>query len=463
MSEEERGVSSKDNAIRREAKMIETKGSNTTESKQKLQLALHDKAKGFPNYRFYSLYDKICRLDILYAAYKDCKENKGGSGIDGKSFKDIEEYGTLRWLEELAEELREKRYKPEAVKRVYIPKKNGKLRPLGIPTIKDRVVQTSVMLILTPIFEADLPEEQYAYRAGRTAQEANQQVEKLIRTGYREVIDADLSGYFDTIPHPELMKSLRRRISDGAILKLIKMWLTTAIIERNKQGRWQRTTPNKDAKRGTPQGAPISPLLSNIYMRRFVLGWTQKYRDWFAAEIVNYADDFVICCKGNAEEAMKAVRYIMEKIKLTINEEKTRICRIPGEHFDFLGYTFGRLYSQKTGLPYTGMKPSPKAVQKLCDEISAMTSRNYTYQAAEVMVKKINQKIMGWRNYFRIGTVSSSYRKVNSHCRERLRQWLGVKRKKAGKRIKHYSEEYLYNELGLLRLDYRTSDPYAKP
>jgi len=266
---------------------------------QKLQAALHAKAKGSPSYRFYALYDKVYRADVLEEAYERCRENGGAPGNDGQTFADIENYGVQQWLGELAQELRDKRYRPHAVRRVYIPKPDGKQRPLGIPTIKDRVAQMAAVLVLEPIFEADLQPEQYAYRANRNALEAVGKVHSLLHTGHTEVVDADLSGYFDSIPHAELMKSVARRVSDRHLLHLIKMWLEAPVEEIDDRGRHHRTTRNKDEGRGTPQGAPISPLLSNLYMRRFVLGWkTLGHERRLRAYIVNYADDFVICCRG---------------------------------------------------------------------------------------------------------------------------------------------------------------------
>jgi RNA-directed DNA polymerase len=311
----------------------------------KLQAALHSKAKASPEYRFYLLYDKVYRADVLAYAYVCSRRNDGAPGVDGQTFADIEAYGTDRWLGELAEELRKKAYQPQAVLRKWIPKGDGKQRPLGIPTIRDRVVQMAAVLVLEPIFEADLPSEQYAYRPGRRAHDALGAVTDLIRTGYTEVVDADLSGYFDTIPHAELMKSVARRVSDRHLLHLIKMWLTTAVEETDERGRKQRSTQSRDSKRGTPQGSPISTLLANLYMRRFVLGWKiLGCERRFNARIVNYADDFVICCKGQADEAMTAMREIMGRLKLTVNEEKTRLCDLP-ESIYFLGVCYAASFS----------------------------------------------------------------------------------------------------------------------
>ncbi len=343
----------------------------TPETVQRLRTALHTKAKENPGYRFYLLYDKIYRRDILEYAYRSCKANKGAVGVDGVDFEMIEACGEERWLGELAERLRTKGYVPEAVRRVWLPKPNGKLRPLGIPTITDRVVQTAAMIVLEPVFEADLQPEQYAYREGRGAQDAVKAVHRLLNTGHNHVIDADLSGYFESIPHAELMKSVSRRIVDGNVLHLIKQWLEAPVEDDGGHGYRKRTTLNRDTGRGTPQGAPLSPLLSNLYMRRFLLGWKQLgYAQRGSAHIVNYADDFVICCKGQACEAMDAMRGMMEKLKLTVNDDKTHLCQIPRDVFDFLGYTFGRCYKHDSGRAYSGTRPSKKSVKRRVDSIT---------------------------------------------------------------------------------------------
>jgi RNA-directed DNA polymerase len=429
----------------------------TRQKVETLQKALHAKAKRSLEFRFYSLYDKVYREDVLQIAFDRCARNGGAAGVDEQTFEDIEMYGEKRWLGELSEELKEKTYRPRAVRRVWILKANGKQRPLGIPTIRDRVVQMAVVLVLEPIFEADLGSEQFAYRPGKSAHDAIRRVHSLINTGHTEIIDADLSGYFDTIPHSELMKSVSRRVSDKQILHLIKSWLVAPVEETDKRGRRRRTTRNKDEKKGTPQGAPISPLLSNLYMRRFVLGWkTLGFEARFDAHIVNYADDFVICCRGTATEAVAAMARIMGKLKLTINEQKTNVCRMPGDTFDFLGYTIGRCYSTKTGKAYIGTRPSKKKIVALCREISEMTTRRWTQQPVQERVYQINRKLVGWSNYFCLGPVSKAYRAIDQHARRRLRQWLCAKHKVQARGTSRFPDEYLYQRLGLKRLEERT-------
>jgi group II intron reverse transcriptase/maturase len=399
------------------------------------------------------LYDKVYRADVLWHAYQCCRSNDGTAGVDGQTFEDIEAYGAMQWLGELAEELRKRTYRPQAVRRVYIPKPDGKQRPLGIPTIKDRVVQMAVLIVLEPIFEADLQPEQYAYRPGRSALDAVQQVQALMIQGHTEVIDGDLSGYFDGIPHSELMTSVARRVSDWHLLGLIKAWLEMPVEESDERGHKQRTTRNKDEGKGTPQGAPLSPLLSNLYMRRFILGWKELgHESRFDAHIVNYADDFVICCGGSAAEAMTAMRDMMTKLRLTVNEAKTRLCRGPDEPFNFLGYTIGRCYLPTTGWAYIGVRPSDKKIQGLNLKIRELTGREWTWLDVDEMVGRLNHVLRGWANYFRLGTVTAAYRKVTAHACGRLRQWLVKKFKVRGTKWTRYSDRYLHETLGLLRL-----------
>jgi len=434
-------------------------------SVQKLQTALHDKAKGSPKFRFYALYDKVYRQDVLVFAYDCCKANGGAPGVDGQTFEDIEEYGVAKWLGELAQELRSRAYRPQPVRRVWIPKPDGKQRPLGVPAIKDRVAQTAAVLVLEPIFEADLQPEQYAYRPDRSALDAVRHVHKLLNTGHGQIVDADLSGYFDSIPHADLLKSVTRRIIDGAMLHLVKMWLEAPVEETDEHGKKHRSTRNRDEGKGTPQGAPISPLLSNLYMRRFVLGWKKLgHEKRLEARIVNYADDLVICCRSGAEEALARMRDIMTKLKLTVNDTKTRVCKLPEEKFDFLGYTFGQCYSPKTGRAFLGTVPSQKRVKRLCEAISELTGRDQTLLNQEIVVARLNRVMSGWANYFCLGPVSKAYRAVDRHARKRLRQWLCAKHQLSWHGTKKYPDARLHAVLGLICLTRQTSSfPWAKP
>jgi group II intron reverse transcriptase/maturase len=323
----------------------------------------------------------------------------------------------------------------------------------------------AAVLVLELIFEADLPPEQYAYRKDRSALDAVRHVHKLINTGHEEIVDADLSSYFDTLPHAELLKSVARRVVDGNMLHLIKMWLEAPVEETDERGNKRRSTRNRDDGRGTPQGSPISPLLSNLYMRRFVLGWKKLgHEKRLKAYIVNYADDLVICCRYKATDALVTMRSMMAKLKLTVNENKTRVCKLPEEKFDFLGYSFGRCYSPKTGRAYLGTTPSKKRVQRICQAISEETRRSTTQQAFEQIVAQLNRQIIGWANYFCLGPVSKAYCTVERHTCQRLRQWLRAKHKRKGTGTALYSDRLLHDQFGLVRLNRRTvSFPWATP
>lgn len=435
-------------------------------SVRKLQTALQAKAKEAPGYRFYLLYDKLYRKDVLEYAYRCCKANKGAPGVDEQEFADIESYGVERWLDELADTLRRKTYRAEAVRRVWIPKagNKSKLRPLGIPCILDRVVMTAAVVVLEPIFEVDMPAEQHGYRRNLSAHTAVRAVHSLINTGHTQVVEADLAGYFDSIPHAELLQSVARRVSDRHLLHLIKMWLEAPVEEDDGHGGKKRTTPNKDSGRGVPQGAPISPLMSNLYMRRFVLAWKRRGLETrLRAKIVNYADDYVICCKGTAHEAMTAMRQLMARLKLTVNETKTHVCHLPQERFDFLGYTFGRYYSPQTGRAYLGTRPSQKSLRRIIGAIRETVDRRTLWLEAEALVQQLNRKLVGWANYFCLGPVSKAYHAIDTYTARRLRWWLCQKHKVASTGMTRYPDEYLHDELRLVWLYQRTHNfPWAQ-
>jgi RNA-directed DNA polymerase len=419
----------------------------------KLQATLHAKAKSAPGYRFYLLYDKVYRADVLAFAYACCRANGGVAGVDGQTFDAIEAAGVEAWLGALAVELQTKQYRPQAVRRVWIPKPDGSQRPLGVPTVKDRVVQMAATVVLGPIFEADLLPEQYAYRPNRSALDAVRHVQRLLNHGYTEVVDADLSGYFDSIPHAELMKSVARRVSDRHLLHLLKRWLEMPVEETDVRGKKQRTTRNRDEGRGTPQGAVISPLLANWYMRRFLLGWRKLgHERRLDACIVNYADDFVICCRGTAAAAVATMQGMMAKLKLTVNARKTRVCRLPEERFDFLGYTFGRWYRYDTGQAYLGVRPSAKAVRRLLAAVREETSRRWRWLSLAAVIGRLNVRLRGWAQYFCLGSVAKAYRRVNVHVRQRLRQWWCGKHQVPGQGTARLPAVELYGVLGLVQL-----------
>jgi RNA-directed DNA polymerase len=330
-----------------------------------LQRKLYCKAKAEPAFRFYLLYDKICREDILRHAYALARAHAGAPGVDGETFAAIAAAGVEEWLAGLRQELTTKTYRPAPVRRVMIPKPGGGERPLGIPTIRDRVVQTAAKLVLEPIFEADLEDSAYGYRPRRGGTDPVKEVHRLLYRGYTDVVDADLSKYFDTIPHSDLLKSVARRVVDRHVLRLIKMWLKAPIEETDGEGR-RRVTGGKSSKRGTPQGGVASPMLANLYMNRFLKHWRMTGRgEAFRAHVVSYADDFVILSRGHAAEAMAWTKAVMTKLGLTLNEAKTSLKDARKERFDFLGYTFGPEYHRKHGYRYLSASPSRKSVQRL--------------------------------------------------------------------------------------------------
>ena len=435
------------------------------EKVRRLQTALHAKAKEAPGFRFYSLSDKVWRADVMAVAWQDVRRNGGAAGVDGQTVADIEAYGVDRWLGELARDLKAGTYRPDAVRQVLIPKKQrGKFRPLGIPCIRDRVAQTAAMLVLSPIFEADLQPEQYAYRPGRSANDAVRHAHRLLTTGHREVVDADLADYFGQIPHAELLKSVARRVSDGRILGWIKAWLEMPVEEDDGKGGKRRTNRARRERKGTPQGSPVSPLLSNIYMRRFILGWkVLGYARRFEAEVVNYADDIVVLGKAPPADMLAAVESLMKRLKLAVNAEKTRCCRVPEESFDFLGYRIGRNYRPKGKGSYIGTRPSKASVRSICRKISELTEPRFGLLEQEVVVKRLNRLMLGWSNYFILGQVRPAYAAIDRHALKRLLQWRCRKHKAETRNPVRLGYERLWTKHGLIRLGPQTTRfPWAK-
>ena len=421
---------------------------------EKLQSLLQAKAKSEPSYRFYSLWDKVYREDVLREAYRRSRANAGAPGVDGADFEAIETSGIEQWLKALREELRSKSYAPQPLRRVWIPKRNGGLRPLSIPTVKDRVVQTAVVLVVGPIFEADLLPQQYGFRPGRDAKTAVRRAYfHITQHDRREVVDADLSDYFTTIPHGPLVKCVSRRVVDRQVLSIIKQWLTVSVWERTSRGSILCTTEARDRKRGTPQGGTASPLLANLYFRRFLRAWYEHghYRR-LDAHVVNYADDLVICCRpGNGAAALEILRSLMTRLGLTVNDRKTRIACLPRESFDFLGYTVGRLYG-RDGNAFIGTRPSRKSVQRIIEKIHNETTPRWLLQPIEKRVDELNALLRGWSAYFNQGRVVREYRIIQRYTNRRLRRWLMRLTKQRGTGYRQYSDEYLYETLGLYRL-----------
>ena len=418
---------------------------------RELQIKLYRKAKNEPGYRFYMLYDKIYREDILAHAYAVARANKGAPGVDGQTFERIESAGLEKWLAGIRKELRDKTYRPQPVRRVMIPKPGGGERPLGIPTIRDRVVQTAAKIVLEPIFEADLEPSAYGYRPKRSAQDAIRKVHKLICEGYTDVVDADLSKYFDTIPHCELLQCVARRIVDRDVLRLIKMWLQAPVEERDENGK-RRLTGGKDRHCGTPQGGVASPLLANLYMNRLLKGWRKTKRgEQYDAHIVNYADDFVILSRGKAAEALNWTRQVVARMGVTLNEAKTSIKQARQESFNFLGYTFGPHRYKKDGHWYLGASPSKKAVARIKAKVGELLVPGNKGTWEEVR-DQLNQILRGWSEYFSYGTRAGAYRDVRNYVYESVRHFLRRRHQVHNRGTSRFSKEAVFGELGVLQV-----------
>lgn len=423
----------------------------TPERIRTLQRKLYLKAKAEPAFRFYLLYDKVWREDILQHAYQLARAKGGAPGVDGRDFERIETAGVEAWLAGLREELRTKTYRPQPVRRVMIPKPGGGERPLGIPTIRDRVAQTALKLVIEPIFEADLEPSAYGYRPQRSAADAIKQVHRLLCQGYTDVVDADLSKYFDTIPHRELMQSVARRIVDGNVLRLIRMWLKAPVEETDGEGR-RRLTGGRRSTCGTPQGGVISPLLANLYMNRFLKYWRIAERTAaFRAHVIAYADDFVILSRGHAAAALAWTKATMARLGLAVNEAKTSVRQARHERFDFLGYTFGPHRYRKDGHWYLGASPSKKSVARLKEKVGALLVPGNTGTWPEVR-DRLNSLLRGWSAYFGYGTRMPAYRAVDNHVYDRVRHFLVRRHQVPGRGTRRFPPDLVFGEGGVLRL-----------
>ena len=410
---------------------------------QEFQRKLYEKAKSDKKYRFYSLYDKAYRTDILEEAYRKAKSNGGTCGVDGETFEEVETKGRTEYLKELQQELKTEEYKPKPVLRVYIPKSNGKMRPLGIPTVKDRIVQTAFLMVLEPIFEADFSESSYGFRPKKSAHGAVREIYKYLNWGCEEIYDVDLEKYFDTVEHAKLLKLVALRVSDGKVLHVIKQWLSCGYVEDGQ---------HRQSKRGTPQGGVISPLLANIYLNPVDQAFERNGIGNISngsIHIVRYADDMIVLAQNNLERGINLLEHYVERLGLRINKEKTRKLSLKEEKkLEFLGFEFIRTKSWRTNKRLILVRPNPKSQKKCREKIRILINQKIPLKA-EDQIKELNKYLTGWTNYFRLGNSSKALSQINHFVNKRVRRLLQRQKGGSGYGWNKIDREYVYGKLGL--------------
>lgn len=434
--------------------MLET-SEYSQETVRALQRKLYLKAKHQSTFRFYSLYDKVYRSDVLQLAYELVRQNKGSPGIDGETFASIDEgKGRAAYLQEIQEALKSKTYRAMPVKRVEIPKANGETRPLGIPCIRDRIVQMAAKLVMEPIFEADFSPHSYGFRPKRSAHQAMDDIKAGLLYGHTQVIDADLSKYFDMIPHDKLLRTVAERIVDGQLLSLLKQWLKVRVI---KVGNGKKTVVGggKKARRGTPQGGVISPLLANIYLNILDRIWDRhKLAEKYKARLVRYADDMVILCARETARPYAVLQSILTKLDLKLNEDKTHIRNAREERFEFLGFSIGVVRAKQSGKYFPLVEPSDKSIQSIKQKVRFYTRRGMNPVPIDGIVGKLNQTARGWSNYFHYGHGHRKMKQVKYFMEERLRGHLRYRHKVNNRGASYYRFPrcYIYDHLGLYKV-----------